>query len=167
MCRFLRRGLVFVAVLLVIVSASAQLSWARGSWYYTVTPPLGGPTFIVGNYNSEYGCKDWLGSAMYSHPGACYYHPSANNCRITGNGYAYPEHWPFPTANIMSGTCFNSVRPMSQNRWWFFWYDSKGGSVIGGTSGGNSCEAMRQKYLRSNRPGDPGSGCFFMGNTRE
>ena len=167
MSRATRGALIIATALLVMIGATAQSSSAQGSWYYSVTPPLGGPSFVVGYYNSARGCADWLGSAMYLHPSACHNHPTANNCRIIGNGYAYPENWPFPTANITSGTCFSGEHAVSKNRWWFFWYDSTGGSTVGGTSGEGKCEALRQKYLSSNRPGEAGSACFFIGNTYE
>ena len=122
---------------------------------------------MVGTYNSEYGCKDWLGSAIYLHPWACHIHPTNYNCRIIGNGYAFAANWPFPTEDITSGTCFNNSGHASSNRYWFYWYNSLGGSKVGGTADAGSCEALRKKYLRSNRPGEAGNGCFFVGNTYE
>jgi hypothetical protein len=162
-----RKLVVTVALLVGMIGAMGHPSPAQGSWYYTVTPPSAGPSFVVGYYNSELGCKDWLGSAIYLHPKVCHNHPTGYNCRVIGNGYAYPNHWPFPAADITSGTCFNSGTHTSKNRYWFYWYDSNGGTKAGGTSDGGHCEAVRQQYLRSNRPGEAGSGCFFIGNTGE
>ena len=167
MIKPIRGQLIVIAALLVMISATTHPLPAQGGWFYTVTPPSAGPAFVVGSFNSEFGCKDWLGSAMYLHPQACHSHPTNYNCRIIGNGYAYPTHWPFPTDNITSGTCFNNNNRTSTNRYWFFWYDANGGTKVGGMSSGGRCEALRQKYLRSNRPGEAGSGCFFVGNTGE
>jgi hypothetical protein len=161
------RGQIMVIATLLVISATALTSPAQGGWSYKITPPLAGPAFEVGYFNSEYGCKDWEGSAIFLHPSTCHNHPSDYNCRIIGNGYAYPIHWPFPTDAITFGSCINGSHPTSKNRYWFFWYDSHGGTMEGGTNGAGRCEAMRQKYLHSNRPGEAGSGCFFVGNTLE
>lgn len=159
--------LVVIVALLGMIGATIQPLPAECSWFYTVTPPLGGPPFVVGYYDSDRGCADWLGSAMYLHPSACHNHPTSHNCRIIGDGYAYPKGWPFPTDDITSGACVSSGHSTSTNRYWFYWYNSIGGSTVGGTRDASQCEALRRQYLSSNRPGDAGTTCFFVGSTGE
>ena len=88
---------------------------SREGWYFTVTPPTGdGPAFNVGPWPTQGQCQDTLGSAIYHHPLACHItgpHPPVN-CRILGNGFAYPEAWPFPPVQqiVSPQGCFSAPR---------------------------------------------------------
>src|SRR5262245_29229371 len=33
-------------------------------WFFLVTSNLGGPPIKLGDYNSQYGCRDWLGGCQ-------------------------------------------------------------------------------------------------------
>lgn len=159
------RPLVILA-LLALVWATMRPSPCRAGWFYSITPPMGGQTFDVGPYNSEFGCKDWLGSALFLHPEECHEHPNDFNCRIIGNGFAYPVGFAFPVpagAQIPSGTCFESSEPGMRQGRYFFLYTKSGGSA--------------ERWTRKNRKlargmvaagvAEIGTGKFFVGDTRE
>src|SRR5713226_4240696 len=98
--------LIFV-MMLVTVPAHA------GRWFFSMTPPHG-QTFNVGPYPSHADCNNMLGSAHFRHPFACHIDPSDFNCRIIGNGFAYPKSYPFPVPKDMvipGGDCFESNEP--------------------------------------------------------
>src|ERR1700722_10021015 len=102
-----RMRFVTVALLLTLLGATAQPSQA-GGWYFSITPPHG-QTFDVGPYASHWDCNDMCGSALYSHPFACHFTGLPHDCRIIGNGFAYPKGFPFPVAageEIPSNGCF-------------------------------------------------------------
>jgi hypothetical protein len=158
------RSLVFsLAILLLTVSTHA----GTNDWFYRITPPNGAAAFDVGPYNSEYGCKDWLGSALYLHPDACHDHPSDHNCRIIGNGFAYPAGFPYPVPpdkQIPSGTCFESDQPGMREGYYFFSYSDRGPFAVAvGPFGSQKCDSE----LAGWKQGRAGSGCFFVGDTRE
>ena len=159
-----RIQLTVIAFLVMLIGATAQPSPARaGRWFYDITPPLGGQTFDVGPYNSEYGCKDWCGSAFFLHPAACHTHPSDYNCRNIGNGYAYPKGFPYPVPHdqeIPSNCCFRSNQPGMPQGYYFFLYTSAGGSA-------ERCTHHVIKKARSIPNAELGNGCFFVGDTRE
>lgn len=67
-------------------------------YYIQLQPQVNGPIGLVGPWCSLAAARDVLGSALYSHPFICHItgpHPPAN-CRITGNGFAYPAGTPYP-----------------------------------------------------------------------
>ena len=135
---------------------------AAMGWFYTVTPPDGSLLLIVGPYNSEFGCKDWLGSALYLHGPLCHNHPSADHCKPIGAGYAAP--------GVASGTCYAERDvDVPAGGYGFFWYPFQGGGqIIGGHWGPAKCGRMRRKYVAANGDaGIAGSGCFFSGQTFE
>ncbi len=160
----INRWLIVVGVLTLANSAHARKPGVDG-WFFSITPPNGGQTFDVGPYNSLYGCRDWLGSALYLHPTTCHNHPNDYNCRIIGNGYAYPQGFPYPVPadeQIPSGDCFESNQPgLGQGNYYFF-YSNIGGSVVGGARSNRKCNKSRRNTL-----GETGSGCFFVGDTGE
>lgn len=147
----------------------------REYWYWTATPPANGASPIfIGPYGTLMGCRDMLGSALYSHPFACHLtgpHPPAN-CRITGNGFAYPKNYPYPVPSDMyipSVDCIESDDPSLRLRrgWYFLYYTVNGGGVA-------VCREYRKyRELAEMTPGMevgnysemhcPGAPCFSVG----
>ncbi len=122
--------LVIVALLLALISATAQPSQA-GGWYFSMTPPHG-QTFDVGPYKTHFQCNDMCGSALYSHPFACHRTGLPKDCGIIGNGFAYPKDFPFPVPldeEIPSNGCFWSNEPGLSRGKYFFFYTNTGGSI--------------------------------------
>ena len=157
-----------IAVLLLLVSASI----AHAGWFFMITPPNGGPSFPVGPYKDDAACADTLGSAIYSHPYACHLHPSAKNCRITGDGFAYPKGFPYPVSadeQIPGGACFEEESESYNlpRGWYFLFYTATDGSI-------EKCSKLNEfKKLARVVPGDeipdysdmrcPGAPCFSVG----
>ena len=111
-----------------------DVSTVHAGWFFTITPPNSGAAFPVGPYSDLATCLDTLGSALYSHPYACHLHPSNRNCRITGDGFAYPKGFPYPVSadeQIPNGSCFedNSGRYDLRRGWYYLFYTATGGSV--------------------------------------
>lgn len=147
----------------------------RKLWYWTATPPASGAQPIyVGPYPNLWDCRDMLGSALYSHPFACHItgpNPPSN-CRITGNGFAYPKDYPFPVPSdmmIASADCVASDDPALRLKagWYFLYYTVNGGGVA-------SCKEYKEyKELATITPGMelgcyrnklcPGAPCFSVG----
>ncbi|MGA2409866.1 MAG: hypothetical protein ABSG46_05685 [Candidatus Binataceae bacterium] len=112
----------------------------KKGWYFPVTPPPGdGAQFYVGPYHSLYGCRDMFGSAIYHHPFACHVtgpNPPSN-CRITGNGFAYPYDYPFPVPAweaIVGGDdgsdCVQRTITKGDLKWgWYFLFYGPTGSL--------------------------------------
>jgi hypothetical protein len=75
------------------------------AYYWIENSPDGTSQVAVGPYNTLAQCRDMLGSALYSHPWACHIYgpngPPDTNCEITGNGFGYPEDWPYPATTTM------------------------------------------------------------------
>lgn len=152
-----RRALVASALLLL--AACATISSLRGNkgWYWTATSPNGGEPAVIGPYNSEYGCKDWLGSALFLHGPLCHDHPNDANCAPIGNGYAYVVGTPYPAPRqIPSATCFqcagNCKVPSGYKG---LVYPASGSVQVVGCG----------KFKKSTEM--KGSGCFFVGDTGE
>jgi len=169
------RLLVIVALLAMIAFTARPfppaVAFAQPGWFFSITPPSG-PEFLVGPYSDHWDCNDMLGSALYSHPFACHTDPSNFNCRITGNGFAYPKDFPYPVpANeiIPSLGCFKSktTRTYVKPGWYFLFYTPAGGSL-------ERCGEYRAfKLLAKTVPGDDigfyknrgcfGAPCFSVG----
>lgn len=68
----------------------------KQAWYIRITPnPPNGPSFLIGPWWDYAVAADLDGSMLYGHPFACHNtgpHPPSN-CRIMGNGMAYPANW--------------------------------------------------------------------------
>jgi hypothetical protein len=147
----------------------------RAYWFWTATPPASGASPIyIGPYETLLGCRDMLGSAWYSHPFACHLtgpNPPSN-CRVTGNGFAYPKDYPHPVPSDMyipSLDCVKSSDPTLRLKlgWYFLYYTVNGGGVA-------SCKEYKQyKELSKITPGMelgfyrnlacPGAPCFSVG----
>lgn len=99
---------------------------APEAWYWGAYSPDRTKRIWVGPYGSLLGCRDMLGSATYAHPYACHVagpHPPSN-CKIIGNGFAYPAHWGFPVPAdrmMVSHDCTRLPRgPYTNRRGWYF-----------------------------------------------
>jgi hypothetical protein len=161
--RIFRSLAVSIPILLLTVSTYA----GTNDWFYRITPPNGAAAFDVGPYNSEYGCKDWLGSALFLHGPHCHDDPNARNCAPIGNGFAYPAGFPYPMPRdqqIPSGSCFESSARGFPQGYYFFWYSNRSPFAAAiGPFGPQKCDSVLAGWTQ----GRPGSGCFFIGNTRE
>jgi hypothetical protein len=157
----------FLAASIAMLFLTASTYAGTDDWFYRITPPNGAAAFDVGPYNSEYGCKDWLGSALFLHPSSCHDHPSDHNCRVIGNGFAYPAGFPYPVPlekQIPSGTCFESQAPGFPQGYYFFSYSDRPASAAAiGPFSLQKCNSVHAGWTR----GRAGSGCFFIGDTRE
>lgn len=159
----MKRTVLLAAIYFASVAAASAGS---DDWYFSIRPPSGGPTFRVGPYNSQFGCQDWLGSALYLHGPLCHGHPTQLNCAPIGNGYAYPVGFPYPVpagAQIPSGNCVEvngqgDLRP----GYYYFQYPVNGGNAAGPFSTNAGCRSRL-----ANDVGETGSDCFFVGNTGE
>ena len=154
---------VSIPILLLTVPAYA----GTNDWFYRITPPNGAAAFDVGPYNSEFGCKDWLGSALFLHGPYCHDHPTDRNCVPIGNGFAYPAGFPYPVPRekqIPSGTCFESDAKGFRQGYYFFWYSDRSpfAAAVGPFDEPN-CNSVLAGWTQ----GRAGTGCFFIGNTRE
>jgi hypothetical protein len=85
------------------LSANAAFA-APMAWYLPLQPAVNGPTTYVGPYNSYAVAADILGSMLYSHPFQCHLTGKPSDCRITGNGMAYPRGTPFPPVHQIPGS---------------------------------------------------------------
>jgi len=154
---------VAIPILLLTVSTYAGTK----DWFYRITPPNGAAAFDVGPYNSEYGCKDWLGSALYLHGPHCHDHPTNRNCVPIGNGFAYPAGFPYPVPpdkQIPSGTCFESNAAGMRQGYYFFSYSDRSRSAAAiGPFAQEKCD----RVLTAWKQGRAGTGCFYVGDTRE
>jgi hypothetical protein len=159
-----------IATVLLLLLFNASVANAR--WFFTITPPNGGASFPVGPYKTVSQCLDTLGSAAFSHPFACHLQWSKQNCRIIGNGFAYPEDYPYPVPpdEVMTSVgCYedNSGSYELRRGWYFFFYTAIGGSV-------EKCSQLKgAEELAREVPGDelghyrnmgcPGAPCFSVG----
>lgn len=147
----------------------------RKLWYWTATPPASGAQPIyIGPYPNLWDCRDMLGSALYAHPFACHLDgPNPpSNCRIIGNGFAYPKGYPYPVPSDMmipSADCVESDDPSLKLKagWYFLYYTVSGGGVA-------TCnEYKKYKEMAEITPGMelghyynmqcPGAPCFSVG----
>ena len=160
-----KRTITAVVLILVI-----NTSIAHAGWFFTITPPNGGPSFPVGPYSNLSYCRDMLGSALYAHPFAC--HLGRPECQNIGNGFAYPKDFPYPVSadrQIPSDDCFEENSRVSNLRrgWYFLFYTATGGSV-------EKCSSYHKfQRLTEEIPGDeianysdmrcPGAPCFSVG----
>jgi hypothetical protein len=141
------------ALFALMVTASA-FAGVSGGWYYTVESPYGGTPLVVGPYDSQATCRDWLGSALFMHPSACHTDPNPYNCRIIGVGYEG------------KGQASNDCTYVGDG-WGFFWYPPTGGGKIVEQKTLAKCQAKYQEY----QSGRFGSGamspqCVHIGNQR-
>jgi hypothetical protein len=138
-----------------------------------------GPQIWIGPYTSLAWCRDTLGSELYSHPLACHVtgpNPPAN-CRILGNGAAYPRDYPadaYKTANgplqIPTSDCtaFPAKQPFGL-RWgpYFLYYDATGGASVHPASQFKIYLAKRKKDPNARmglvHAGCPGAPFFDVG----
>jgi hypothetical protein len=158
-----------VAVSLLLTLITTPTHAGANDWFYRITPPNGGASFDVGPYNSEYGCKDWLGSAIFLHGPLCHDHPIDQNCVPIGNGFAYPTGFPYPVPSseqIPSGACFESTAPGLHQGYYFFWY-SDGHPLIGAAIGPFDYRACDRILAEAQTKAVTGTGCFYVGDTRE
>src|SRR3982074_1289945 len=149
---------VSIPMLLVTVSTFA----GTNDWFYRITPPNGAAAFDVGPYNSEYGCKDGLGSALYLHGPLCHDHPTNKNCVSIGNGFAYPAGFPYPVPRekqIPSGNCFESSATGFRQGYYFFWYSARSQFAAAvGPFGEQECNDVLAGWTQ----GRAGTGCFYV-----
>ena len=159
---------ILAVTLLLLFRASA----VHAGYFFYIDPPNGGPSIPVGPYKSYGDCADTLGSALYSHPFACHLHWSPNNCRIIGNGFAYPSDFPYPVPPdllIPVNEVFNQKKGPNDLKkgWYFLFYTATGGSI-------EKCSQLKKfEELASQIPGDevpayrnmncPGAPCFSVG----
>lgn len=142
-----------------------KLTISRVSWVWTNSSLDGTSSSVeVGPYKTLYGCRDWLGSALYLHPRKCHIHPTSKNCRIIGNGYSYPAGTPYPPiTQLPSGDCTEVDTPIPPNGYAYLRYHFLDEvEIVGGTWGRKKCERIRS--LDASSGGVVGSGCFFQGN---
>ena len=157
----------FLAVSILVLLLPVSTSAGANDWFYRITPPGGAAAFDVGPYNSEYGCKDWLGSALFLHGPHCHDDPTDKHCVPIGNGFAYPAGFPYPVPpekQIPSGTCFESDAPGMRQGYYFFSYSDR---PPAGTAIGPFDEQTCNSVLAVWTQGRPGTGCFYVGNTYE
>ncbi|MBE3604119.1 hypothetical protein IMX07_10840 [bacterium] len=107
-------------------SAAPLTTLAPERWYWGAYSPDRTKEIWVGPYGSLANCRDMLGSATYAHPFACHVDgPNPpSNCRIIGNGFAYPAHWGFPVPAdrmMVSYDCVKLPRAGANARRWG-WY---------------------------------------------
>lgn len=155
-------------------------------WYWGVQyPPVTGSVLWVGPYPNDADCADMYGSAIYAHPWACHLDCTtagscAENCKIVGNGFAYPKAWPYPVppADLIAGTLNCTLykditpRPTPAAGWYFLWYSSTGPHLEGSPDLA-TCRAdytARSKSLTSGEyigyysdSACPGAPCFSVG----
>ncbi len=159
---------ILTVTLLLLLGASV----ADAGYFFSITPPNGGPSFPVGPYKSYGAAADTLGSALYSHPFACHLHWSPYNCRTIGNGFAYPEDFPYPVPpdqQIPINAVYEDNSQLNNLKigWYFFFYTATGGSV-------EKCSSLKEfQELAREVPGDeipdyrdmrcPGAPCFSVG----
>lgn len=150
--------LAMILTLLLPTLASAQ------GWYFEVISPVDSTVANVGPYNSLNGCNDWQGSACYLHPAACSSDPTPYNCRIIGNGFAYPASWAYPPTFTITpcGACYqlanapagSVTKDAPQGRYGLVYPDGGGVDL----KGCNTYKAATDLK---------GSRCFFVGDTGE
>ena len=166
----------FLAVLILLTIVTTPTQAGTNDWFYRITPPNDGVAFDVGPYNSEYGCKDWLGSAIFLHGPHCYDHPTDQNCVPIGNGFAYPEGWPYPmppSEQIPGGACFESNAPGMRPGYYFFLYSdgllfyNDGHLPFGAAVGPFGSRTCDRVLAATQTQAVTGTGCFFVGDTRE
>jgi hypothetical protein len=159
---------ILTVTLLLLLGASA----ADAGWYFTINPPNGGLPFLVGPYNNYSDAADTLGSALFASPWACHLQWSKYNCRIIGNGFAYPGDFPYPVPGDEVIPSPNLTRASKGSYslakgWYFLFYTAIGGSI-------EKCSELKAfKVLARNVPGDeiprysdmqcPGAPCFSVG----
>ena len=156
-------------------------------WYWGVQSPSNGPEspntgpeLWVGPYSSDSDCADMYGSAIYAHPWEC--HLTGQDCGIIGNGFAYPESYPYPVPadeviagnlNCQEMTIANNPYTVADG-WYFLYYPLSGAQLIGSTSL-KTCTELYAQYasLALTTPGAqigyysdskcPGAPCFSVG----
>src|SRR5260370_9424692 len=104
----------FLAASTLIAVLTTTTHAGTNDWFYRITPPNDGASFDVGPYNSEYGCKDWLGSEIFLHGPHSYVHPTDQNCVPIGNGFSYPAGFPDPippSEENPGGACYEPNAP--------------------------------------------------------
>jgi hypothetical protein len=157
----------FLAVSIPAMLLSVSAYAGANDWFYRIRPPNGAAEFDVGPYNSEFGCKDWLGSALFLHGPHCHDHPTDRNCVPIGNGFAYPAGVPYPVPRekiIPSGTCFESDAPGFRQGYYFFWYSDRSPFAA---AVGPFTEKNCNSVLAGWTPSQAGTGCFYIGDTHE
>ena len=160
--------LLILAMLALPTCVFAQPS----GWYFTVTPPHGF-TLFVGPWQSDSHCADMLGSAIYSHPWKCHLTGKPADCVITGNGFMYPQSYPYPvpaSEPIKYTNCAQMDKKTTTGQQpgnYFLFYSTTAGSV-------EKCGKYKADLkLTQTIPGDqigyyndmkcPGAPCFSIG----
>lgn len=112
--------------MMIFQVAAIALALVAGQWGFTVAPPFGGASFDVGDWGSLAECRDMKGSFENAHPFACHTRPSNFNCRVTGNGQAYPRDVVYPRPQgypaVVISDCIQARTPMGG--WHFLEYHS-------------------------------------------
>lgn len=159
-------------------SASVQQKSKEG-WYFPVVPPSGdGTIFYVGPYHTIAGCQDMYGSAIYYHPFACHLtgpHPPSN-CRILGNGFAYPRDYPYPVPSndvivgvADGGGCVKRTIAADDPKqgWYFLFYTHNSSTLV--KCKDYKADSKLSAYNPSEQVGYyhnkscPGAPCFSVG----
>ncbi|MGH7002214.1 MAG: hypothetical protein ACREEA_11995, partial [Stellaceae bacterium] len=111
--------------------------------FFLVTSNLGGTPMKLGDYNSQYGCRDWLGGC---------------------------QQWIAGAGGACSVDCSFDSGGLHNDYVYLFYPDSSG--VVKSSAYGSlaSCEAAITRWCPSTVAGVAGkcsSDCFFEGNTHE
>jgi hypothetical protein len=112
-------------------------------WFFLITSSLGGPPIKLGDYNSQYGCRDWLGGC---------------------------QQWIAGPGGACSSDCsFDSDKLHSE--YVYLFYPESGGVVKSSTyTSLASCEGAVKQWCPGSVTGVAGTcsaDCFFEGNTHE
>jgi hypothetical protein len=112
-------------------------------WFFLVTSNFGGTPIKLGDYNSQYGCRDWLGGC---------------------------QQWIAGSSGTCSTDCsFDSGT--SHSDYVYLFYPETGGIVKSSTYNSlANCKTAVQQWCPSTVTGVAGAcsaDCFFEGNTHE
>ncbi len=114
-------------------------------WFFVVSTTTG--VIKVGDYNSLFGCRDWLGGCQ-QHDGT---HPE---------GYS-------GAAASCSNDCFYEDGPLGPNRWVALIYPAVGNPIPAQYNNIQTCRANLLSCPGGLTDGSCSGDCFFEGNTGE
>ncbi|HLW69839.1 MAG TPA: hypothetical protein VKS22_04370 [Candidatus Binataceae bacterium] len=112
-------------------------------WFFLVTSNFGGTPIKLGDYNSQYGCRDWLGGC---------------------------QQWIAGAGGACSTDCGFDSGKLHDDYVYLFYPDSGGVVKSSGYGSLASCEGAITQWCPSEVTGVAGNcsaDCFYEGNTHE
>ncbi len=153
----LRKEAFGLGLLLVLSAITAHAGWYGGVSFE-------GQTLSIGPYPNRSWCSDMWGSAEWEHPWSCHLDGGPECNDILGNGFLFPEGYPFPWNRhphlyIEAIDCtWQKVKgnPFNATGWGFVYYSLMNGPEFIHTTSASKCASLYRIYAGKAKltPGD-------------